>query len=101
MTPAEGPATASRIARARARVHAWLGALLDEHSSPGRLAAAALVGAIVGVTPFFGLHLPLCVGLAWLLRLNKVTVYAAANISIPPTAPFLGYAAVQVGARLR
>lgn len=84
------------LARARAYVHA----LAREHSSPGRLFAACVVGAIVGSTPFFGLHFFLCVGLAVLFRLNRVVVYGAANISIPPLAPFLALACIDVGSRL-
>ncbi|MSP62098.1 MAG: DUF2062 domain-containing protein [Myxococcales bacterium] len=88
------------VRRLHARIHAWWLALLAEHSDPGQLAAAVLVGAIAGCTPLFGLHFPLCLALAWVLRLNKVTVYLAANISIPPLAPFLGFASVQIGERL-
>ena len=88
------------IARIRARLHGWWRALLAEHSDPGRLAAACVVGAMVGCTPLFGLHFWVCLAAAWLLRLNKVTVYAAANISIPPLVPLLGFASVQTGERL-
>lgn len=81
----------------RARVHALLDRLVKQHSSPGRLAAAVFVGCVVGCSPLFGLHLPICVLLALLFRLNQVVVYAAANISIPPLVPFLGFASVQLG----
>ena len=81
----------------RARVHALLDRLLKQHSSPSRLAAAVFVGCVVGCSPFWGLHLPICIALAFLLRLNQVAVYAAANISIPPLAPVLGFACVQLG----
>jgi uncharacterized protein (DUF2062 family)/SAM-dependent methyltransferase len=88
------------LRRIRARLHAWWRALLDEHASPGRLAAAVFVGVVAGCTPFFGLHLLLCIALALLFRLNKVTVYAAANISIPPMIPLLGFLSVQAGSLL-
>ncbi len=95
-------ATAARAGDGlRARLRAWLGRILREHASPARLASACVVGAIVGCTPFFGLHLPLCLGLAALLRLNRAATYAAANISIPPIAPFLAVASITVGARVR
>ncbi len=74
--------------------------LLHEHTSPSRVAFAVWLGGVVGCTPFFGLHLPLCIALAWLLRLNKLIVYAAANISLPPFAALLGFASVQLGMRL-
>jgi len=88
-------------ARARARLRAWWEKLLAEHAAPNRLALAVLLGAIVGCTPLFGLHFFLCVGLAVLLRLNKVAMYAAANVSIPPLVPLLGFASVQLGERMR
>lgn len=81
----------------RGRLRALWGLLLREHTQPGRVAAAVLLGCVVGCTPLFGLHLPLCLLLALILRLNKLVVYGAANISIPPLVPFLGLASVQMG----
>ena len=75
--------------------------LLNEHASPGRLGLAVGIGLFVGMLPLFGLHLALCVGLAYLLRLNKVTVYLAANISNPLLAPFIMAAGLYVGNRMR
>jgi uncharacterized protein (DUF2062 family)/2-polyprenyl-3-methyl-5-hydroxy-6-metoxy-1,4-benzoquinol methylase len=82
------------------RIDALWAALLREHTSPGRVAWAVWLGIVVGFTPFFGLHLLVCVALAWLFGLNKLIVYAAANISIPPLAPILGYISVQLGTRV-
>ncbi|MGZ5966104.1 MAG: DUF2062 domain-containing protein [Polyangiales bacterium] len=86
--------------RARQRIASWLRAIASEHSSPARLFFACVVGGIVGSTPFFGLHFFICVGIAWLLRLNRVAVYGAANISIPPLAPFLALGCIEVGSRV-
>ena len=33
------------------------------------------VGAMVGATPFYGLHLSMCIVLSWLLRLNPPATY--------------------------
>jgi uncharacterized protein (DUF2062 family)/2-polyprenyl-3-methyl-5-hydroxy-6-metoxy-1,4-benzoquinol methylase len=85
----------------RARLRARVSAIVREHAAPPRLFAACVVGAIVGCTPFFGFHLPLCLALAALLRLNRAATYAAANVSIPPVAPFLAVASISIGARLR
>jgi uncharacterized protein (DUF2062 family)/2-polyprenyl-3-methyl-5-hydroxy-6-metoxy-1,4-benzoquinol methylase len=84
----------------RARIRALLARLWKEHASPARLGAAVGVGVIVGCSPFFGLHLPLGLGLAHLLRLNKLAVVLGSQISIPPLAPLLGFASVQLGSRL-
>ncbi len=89
------------LAALRARIHALWVILLSEHRAPGRVAAAVLVGAMVGCTPLFGFHILVCLVAAWLLRLNKVIVYAAANLSIPPLVPFIGFASVQLGERIR
>ncbi len=89
------------VPRARARLRAYVTKLAQENSSPARLVAACVVGGMLGATPFFGLHFFLCVGVAMALRLNKVVVYAAANISIPPLAPFLAAACIEVGTWLQ
>jgi uncharacterized protein (DUF2062 family)/SAM-dependent methyltransferase len=84
----------------RARLHALIKELLREHRAPARVAAAIVVGAIVGCTPLFGLHIVVCVLLSMLLGLNLVIVYAAANLSMPPMIPFVGFASVQLGERV-
>lgn len=71
--------------------------ILRQHTSPGRVALALFCGFVLGCTPLFGLHFLLCAGAAWLLRLNLPLMYAAANISIPPMVPLLGWVSVQLG----
>ena len=66
----------------------------------GRTLLAIMVGAVVGLSPLFGLHLLLCVLIARALKLNLLLTYAVANISIPPLIPLLGFASVQVGSML-
>jgi uncharacterized protein (DUF2062 family)/SAM-dependent methyltransferase len=73
---------------------------MQEHSRPHRLAAAVAVGILVGCSPFFGLHFWIGLGLALLLRLNKLAVFLGSQISIPPLAPLIGFASVQLGALL-
>lgn len=92
--------TAEGASGAWQRLRAWIARLATAHGSPIRLFFACFVGAIVGTTPLFGLHIFVCVALAKLLRLNQVVVYAAANVSLPPLAPFLGAACIEVGGRL-
>lgn len=84
----------------RTRIHdLWLH-ILRQHRSPGRVFWAILLGCVVGCTPTFGVQIFLCMGLAWLLRLNLPIVYGAANISIPPMVPLLGWTSIQLGERL-
>jgi uncharacterized protein (DUF2062 family) len=85
----------------RARLRRFLYRLRTEHTSPRRDAVAVGVGVFIGCTPFYGLHLILSVLGADLLRLNRLKVYLAANISNPLVLPFLVFAEVQAGAWLR
>ena len=74
--------------------------LRTEGAGSAREAAAVGVGAFIGCQPFYGLHLVLCWGIGRVLRLNRLKVYLAANISNPLVAPFLIVAEVQAGALL-
>jgi uncharacterized protein (DUF2062 family)/SAM-dependent methyltransferase len=82
------------------RVRELAGRIWREHTTPRRLGAAVAVGILVGCSPFFGLHFWIGLGLSFLFRLNKVAVLLGSQVSIPPLAPFLGFASVQVGALL-
>jgi uncharacterized protein (DUF2062 family)/SAM-dependent methyltransferase len=75
--------------------------LRTEGAGSVREAAAVGVGAFIGCQPLYGFHLALCWGIGRLLRLNRLKVYLAANISNPFFAPFLVSAEIQVGALLR
>ena len=57
--------------------------LRTEASGPGRDAAALGVGVLIGCSPFYGFHLLLVWSVGWLLRLNRLKMYLAANISNP------------------
>lgn len=85
----------------RARLRAFFDMLLEEHTTPTRLALGVVLGCVVGCLPLFGLHFPLCLAVALALRLNKLVVYGAANLSIPPMVPILGFTSVQLGELLR
>jgi uncharacterized protein (DUF2062 family) len=69
--------------------------------SPVRCALSVAVGLAIGVTPLFGVHLILVLAVCLPLRLDAAVSYLAANISIPPIAPFLLFAELQIGAWLR
>lgn len=74
--------------------------LRTEHTTPGKVAAGVAVGVFVGCSPFWGFHLAIALLLATVFRLNRVLVYAAANLANPITAPPLIFAEVQTGHRL-
>ena len=56
---------------------------LDAH--PGHIAAGFAVGTFISFTPFFGLHTPLAIALAFIFRLNKLTCITGAWINTPLT----------------
>src|SRR5579883_2762975 len=88
------------LRRLHTRVLEYARLLLAEHRQPQRVAAAIVCGCIVGCLPLFGLHFFICIGVSRLLRLNLPIMYGAANVSIPPLVPFLGWGSVQLGERL-
>ena len=75
--------------------------LRTEGAGAGREATAVGVGVFIGCLPFYGLHLLLCWIAGWLLGLNRLKVYIAANISNPLFAPTLIFTELQIGAWLR
>ena len=75
--------------------------LRDEHGEPARDAAAIGLGLFVGSSPFYGLHLPICWALAWLLKVNRLKAAVASNFSIPLIAPWLLLIELKAGAWLR
>jgi SAM-dependent methyltransferase len=75
--------------------------LRTEGAGAAREASAVAVGVFIGCLPFYGFHLLLCWVVGRLLRLNRLKVYLAANISNPLVAPFLLFSEVQIGGWLR
>lgn len=86
--------------RADSRLRRLLRAVATERTSPERVGSAVALGILVGLSPFYGFHLLICLVLATLLRLNRALTYAAANISNPWFAPFLIAASIQTGHRV-
>lgn len=85
----------------RKAIHRLFKQMLAEHREPGKLAWAVALGLFIGTLPLYGIHFPICIGVAWLCRLNKVTVYLAANISNPLIAPVLVAAGIAIGEWVR
>ena len=62
---------------------------LDSH--PRHIAVGFAVGVFISFTPFFGLHTPLAIAVAFVFRLNKLTCITGAWINTPITViPALG-----------
>ena len=52
----------------------------------------------IGLSPLWGFHTALGIGVAILFRLNKAITIIASNISIPPFIPFIIFFGHEVGA---
>jgi uncharacterized protein (DUF2062 family) len=85
------------IAWGRTTARRSLHRLRTEGDTPARQAAAFGLGAFIGCSPVYGFHLPLCLFVGWLFRLNRLKMYLGANISNPLVAPFLIFSEVQLG----
>lgn len=70
-------------------------------ASPGRYAAALGLGAAIGVSPLYGLHLLLGGLLAWRLQLNTAVVFLGTNISFGPLMALWPAVAIALGYALR
>lgn len=94
------PAHERALARAT-RLQRAIHTLRSEGDTRGRESAAVGTGLLIGCTPFWGTHFFLCWGAGWLLRLNRLKIYLAANLINPLVLVPLLYAEVQTGAWLR
>ncbi|HET8737306.1 MAG TPA: DUF2062 domain-containing protein [Pricia sp.] len=72
--------------------------ILGSNDSPRKKALSIALGLFIGLSPFWGLHTLLVLGLAILFKLNKPISFAFSNISLPPFIPVILYASVQIGA---
>jgi uncharacterized protein (TIGR03546 family) len=72
---------------------------LDAH--PGHIATGFAVGVFISFTPFFGLHTPLAIALAFIFRLNKVSCITGAWINTPLTVVPVLVASYNLGRFLR
>jgi len=91
------PPRASRAAVARRARQAWA-RLRGGELTPWRAAGSVAVGLAIGVTPLWGAHIFLVLAVCVPLRLDAPLSYLAANVSIPPIAPFLTFAELEIGA---
>lgn len=72
---------------------------LDAH--PGHIAIGFAVGVFISFTPFFGLHTPMAIALAFIFRLNKLTCITGAWVNTPLTVVPVLLASYNLGRFLR
>jgi uncharacterized protein (DUF2062 family) len=85
----------------RTRLRCAFHSVRSEYPGASRDAAAVALGVFVGCLPVYGFHLLMCRALGLAVRVNRLKVYLAANISNPLVAPWLVFAEIQAGAWLR
>ncbi len=83
------------------RLRRVFGDLRTEGAGPMREAVAVGLGAFIGCSPWYGFHFLLCWAIGWCLRLNRLKMYLAANISNPLMAPVLVLTELETGAWIR
>lgn len=71
--------------------------LIRTGASNAKLASEIGFGFFMGIVPIWGYQMIVAVFLSHLMRLNKVVVLLAANISLPPVMPFIIYGSYLLG----
>jgi len=75
----------------------FLEQLKANNQSDNKIASALGFGIFMGIMPLWGLQMIIAYFVAHWLKLNKVLVILAANISIPPAIPFIVYGSYKMG----
>lgn len=71
--------------------------ILHSQDSTAKITLSVMLGVFMGIAPIWGYQLITAISLAYLLRLNKILVIVAANISIPPMIPVILYLSFLTG----
>ena len=65
--------------------------------SPNQLGIAFALGVFVSFSPFYGIHTPIAIGIAYLFRLNLFATVVGAWVNTPFTAPLVYGACYYIG----
>ncbi|MBN1145068.1 MAG: DUF2062 domain-containing protein [Bacteroidales bacterium] len=71
--------------------------VIQTPDSVAKTTFSVMLGVFMGIIPIWGYQLISAIALAYLLRLNKLIVIVAANISIPPMIPVIIYLSYLIG----
>ncbi len=74
--------------------------ILHSRDSTAKITLSVMLGIFMGIAPIWGYQLITAISLAYLLRLNKILVIVAAQISIPPLIPVILYFSFVTGSIL-
>ncbi|MFC3060613.1 DUF2062 domain-containing protein [Paenirhodobacter populi] len=67
---------------------------------PERIARGIFAGVFISFTPLFGLHLGLCIVIAWAMRGNILAAIIGSFFGNPVTIPIIAVGSVELGRRL-
>ncbi len=84
-----------------ARMRALWQRALREHAAPREIGFAVALGTFAAFTPFLGFHIWIALGVASLLRLNRLWAVLASHVSPPPIFFAVSVLEIEVGHRLR
>lgn len=73
----------------------------EEHSSPPEIGMSVAVGVFAGCTPFLGMHLWIALGLATVLRVNRLWAAVGSRFAIFPVFLWVTFCEIETGHRLR
>jgi len=71
--------------------------ILHNNDSTLKITFSVMFGIFMGIAPIWGYQLITAIAMAYLLKLNKLIVIVAANISIPPMIPVILYISLLTG----
>lgn len=71
--------------------------IIHSPESNARIASSVMLGCFMGILPIWGYQMVCAFALAHLLKLNKVIVLVASNISLPPLIPFIIFGSYRLG----
>lgn len=75
----------------------WMKRTLTQKEPPSKTASAVAIGVMMSVMPIWGFQMLATIGLAHVLKLNKVVAVAFSNASLPPFIPFIVYGSLSIG----
>jgi uncharacterized protein (DUF2062 family) len=91
-----------RVARRATRsVRAAWERARNEPSSPAEIALSVGVGVFCACTPFLGLHMWIAIGLATVLRLNRLWAFLGSRATFFPIFAVVAFAEIEVAHRIR
>ena len=82
----------------KAKFKKILSKLVHLNNTPAEIALGIAIGVFIATLPIYGLHTLILLLAALIVRkANKIAMLVGTNISLPPTVPFITWAAYEIG----